>query len=294
MDMLKKIKTIEINQNIIKFSLSEDMSKLDFFKLFNISKPRQKHFKLDTNNLLKDTQYTIECEIPSKESEISEKEINVVYEDDICLIVFKPCDLLVHNDGNTSDTLSSRVNFYSLCENHLFNALPIHRIDKDTSGLVFFCKHPFFQGFFDSQIEKHIINKEYIAIIQGNPNFKHKHIDKPISRDRHNAKKMIVHKNGKPSISDVEKIKIINNQTLVKVKIETGRKHQIRTHLSCIGYPIVNDELYGSVVDDRKLLLQSYKLTFIHPLTKKSTEVISSMDNRFKPFLDIPLTDTTY
>lgn len=283
--MLRKIKTIKLINNRIHFQVTEDLLRQDFYKIFSISKSKIKLYSIipDHNILVKNTKYTIQLHKEDITHTI-DKEIKILYEDDICLIVNKPCDLLVHNDGNQSDNLTARVNYYLQSIHASFNAHAIHRIDKDTSGAVFFCKIPFFQSFFDRQIEDHTIKKEYLAIVKGNFKYQKKTIHAPISRDRHNAKKMIIHKNGKQAISHVTKIKSQDGFTLLNIKIETGRKHQIRVHLASIGYPIINDELYGTVIDSRKLCLQSHKLSFIDPITKKTIEVIAPMDNRFKPF----------
>lgn len=283
MNMLSQIKKIQIIHTRIQFELNQDMTIQEFYNIFHISKTRKKFFQIRPTDqfLKKDTLYTIQSYIERSQTQCF-NEVDIVYEDDICLIVNKPCNLLIHDDGNTQDTLTSRVNAYLV--DSPFDALPIHRIDKDTTGLVFYCKHPFFQSFFDNQIENHIIQKEYLAIVQGNFPKKTMHINQPIARDRHNAKKMMVHKNGKEAISDITKIKTINNQSLLKIKIKTGRKHQIRVHLSSIQYPIINDELYGNIIDDRKLLLQSYSLTFYSPLTKEMIQVKAYIDPRFYPF----------
>lgn len=282
--MLKKIRWLKPKKNTLQFKLQEDCLLSEFFALFNISKAKRSQFLIhpEDNILRKQTLYTINTEI-KKIQPTYPQEIEIVYEDDIVLIVNKPVNLLIHSDGNTEDTLCARVNYY-LSKQSDFDALPIHRIDKDTSGLVFFCKHPFFQAFFDYQIQEHIIRKEYLAIVKGNFKYTKKTINAPISRDRHNAKKMIIHPNGKPAVSHIIKLSAKQNMSLLKIKIETGRKHQIRVHLASIGYPIINDELYGSIIDKRKLLLQSHQLCFIDPLTKKTIEVIAPMDDRFKPF----------
>lgn len=272
----------------------QDMEIQELYAMFYISKNRQKLFSINTDSILyANKTYTITTRRKEENIQTSHHDIDIVYEDDICLIVNKPTNLLIHDDGTSPDTLCSRVNFYTLCNNYTYIAYPIHRIDKDTSGLVFFVKHPFFHSFFDYQIQEHIIKKQYLAIVKGNFPYQHKHIEKPISRDRHDAKKMIISNKGKKAISDIHKIISRKNYSLLKIDIKTGRKHQIRTHLKYIGYPIVNDSLYGTVFDDRKLLLESYTLDFFHPLDCAFIHVQAPIDRRFKPFSHIDLTNTT-
>lgn len=293
MNMLNKLKMIRCNNNLIYVVFKQDIEKEEFYKMFYISKTRQKLFTINADTILyANKTYTITTNKKDEKIQTSHHGIEIVYEDDICLIVNKPTNLLIHDDGVNSDTLCSRVNFYTICNNYKYLAYPIHRIDKDTSGLVFFVKHPFFHSFFDYQIHEHIIKKQYLAVVQGIFPYQHKHVEKPISRDRHDAKKMIISKNGKNAITDIHKIISKNDYSLLKIDIKTGRKHQIRTHLKYIGFSIVNDPLYGHILDDRKLLLESYALDFFHPLENKLIHIQAPIDSRFKPFSHIDLTNT--
>lgn len=284
---------IRCKNDLISITLNQDMEIQALYEMFYISKNRQKLFTINTDSTLyANKTYTITTRQKKENIQISHHDIDVVYENDICLIVNKPTNLLIHDDGSSPDTLCSRVNFYTLCNNHTYIAYPIHRIDKDTSGLVFFVKHPFFHSFFDHQIQEHIIKKQYLAIVSGNFPYRHKHIEKPISRNRHDAKKMIISNKGKKAITDVYKVITKDNYSLLKIDLKTGRKHQIRTHLKHIGYPIVNDSLYGRVLDERRLLLESYALDFFHPIDLAFIHVQAPIDSRFKPFSHIDLTNT--
>ena len=293
MNMLNKIKTIRCNNNLVYVVLKQDMEIQQFYEVFYISKNRQKLFNINADAILyANKTYTITTRRKNEHIQTSPHDIEIVYEDDICLIVNKPTNLLIHDDGASPDTLCSRVNFYTLCNNYKFFAYPIHRIDKETSGLVFFVKHPFFHSFFDHQIQEHIIKKQYLGVVQGTFPYRHKHIEKPISRDRHDAKKMIISNKGKAAITDVYKVTTKDHYSLLSIGIKTGRKHQIRTHLKYIGYPIVNDPLYGHILDNRKLLLESYAIDFYHPLENRFIHIQAPIDPRFKPFSHIDLTST--
>ena len=157
-----------------------------------------------------------------------------------------------------------------------YPAQAIHRIDYETSGLVLFCKHPFFQAYCDKNMEEHHIKKDYIALVQGHTNYKNKKIVSNIARDRHNAKKMIVHPNGKESISIFNTLKNYEDYSLIQVTILTGRKHQIRVQCASLKHPILNDSLYGGKrIDNTGLLLQSHHIQF------NDIDVICPQEKRF-------------
>ena len=167
----------------------------EIFETFCISKTHKKNLKIDENNK------TIYFNYPEKEVEINYEPVNILYEDAFLIAAFKPPFLLVHDDGNSQDTLQARINGYLQLNGNKYPAQAIHRIDYETSGLVLFCKHPFFQAYCDKNMEEHHIKKDYIALVQGHTNYKNKKIVSNIARDRHNAKKMFIHPNGKESIS---------------------------------------------------------------------------------------------
>lgn len=197
--------------------------------------------------------------------------VDICYEDDIFLAVNKPAGILVHSDGvNTNHTLSNRVKAYYMQKGDFIPVRPLHRLDVDTSGLVLFCKIPFFQPMLDAMLKDKKIHREYIALIQGYLPKPRITINKPIGRDRHNAKKMRISNNGKPACTDVITIQKYNQFSMVKCILHTGRTHQIRVHLSSIQHPLLSDPLYGNK-DTRikRLALHAYKLTFYHPILQK-------------------------
>ena len=198
------------------------------------------------------------------------------------IAVYKPPFLLVHDDGNTKDTLQTRVNYYLEQEGWPYASQAIHRIDYECSGIVLFSKFPFFQGMWDSLIESHDCIKEYYTMVEGILPFQKKTIRKPISRNRHNAKAMIVHPKGKESITHVQVLKKYKNSTLCKVRIETGRKHQIRVHMSSISHPIINDPIYGHMYNKDGLYLQNFHMEFVHPILKEKVNIEIQKDKRIK------------
>lgn len=140
----------------------------EIFETFCISKTHKKHLKIDENNK------TIYFNYPKREVEINYEPVNILYEDAFLIAAFKPPFLLVHDDGNSQDTLQARINGYLQLNGNKYPAQAIHRIDYETSGLVLFCKHPFFQAYCDKNMEEHHIKKDYIALVQGHTNYKNK------------------------------------------------------------------------------------------------------------------------
>ncbi len=210
--------------------------------------------------------------------------VPVVYEDDWCLVANKKPFLLVHGDGNQDDSLNARVNSYLASNGWPFVAQPVNRIDYEASGLVLFAKHPLAQNALAKQFEDGEVNKEYLAVIDGRVENREIDINNPIARNRHEADKMMVYKKGKPAHTHISRLKLFNDKSLVKAKISTGRKHQIRVHLANLGYPIMNDPLYGVVRNNKGLMLQAYRLGFKQPFTNESVEIELPMDTRFKWF----------
>ena len=205
------------------------------------------------------------------------EDIDVIYEDELCLIVYKRAGLLVHSDGNEDITLEDLVDDYLFDSHSHGKAKAIHRLDKETQGLVFFSKTPYFQSFFDKELEFRRIKREYVAYVLGKIDSKMT-IDVPIGRDRHDAKKMVVYKKGQSAKTIIEPIAHDEKHSLVRCILKTGRTHQIRVHLSHIGHPIINDPLYG-VIDDslKEMGLCADRLSFYHPLKEEFITVSSDI-----------------
>lgn len=194
--------------------------------------------------------------------------LNIIYEDDDVLAVYKPKNVLVHDDGNTTKTLSNGVSFYFQSKGEQANVRCLHRLDKDTSGIVIFPKHMLALSFLSYQMENNLITKEYLAIVRGKFSNNEGIIVEPIGSNRHLNNTYVVSKTGKPAETNYQVLSSNNNLSLLKVTIKTGRTHQIRVHLQHIGHPIVGDSIYGKDKEETLKLL-AYKITFIHPCTKK-------------------------
>ena len=208
--------------------------------------------------------------------------IDVVYEDEIILVVNKPKDLLVHSDGNKELTLTDMVESYYVDKPYI-SALPIHRLDKETSGLVVYSKSVVFQPLLDKLLSEKQIRRNYYAFVKGKVEAgKSFVINKPIGKDRHNANKRIIYKNGQAASTKVKSIACNkkNNYSILLCSLDTGRTHQIRLHLASEGYPILNDELYGSRTDlCIRMGLFAQNLELYHPLIEDILNIEADLPN---------------
>lgn len=215
---------------------------------------------------------------PETDSLLKEKKrIHIAYEDELCLIVNKPANLLVHPDGvNQNHTLDNQVkNYYLDC--HIDYAVRhLHRLDYETSGLLMYCKIPFFQAYMDELLAKKKIQRQYLAVVEGKLTKKVIEVSAPIGRHRHDAKKQIISKTGKSAHTTfyLKKYDAKRNLSLVECHLSTGRTHQIRVHLQSIHHSIASDPLYGKKHKDfPRLALHAYKMKFYHPILQKELEV---------------------
>ena len=221
--------------------------------------------------------------------------LDIYYEDDDLIVVNKPSGMVVHPaPGNYSGTLVNALMYHT---NNLStvntNIRPgiVHRIDADTSGLLLVAKNDKTHNVLAEAIQKKEVVREYIALVEGIINEDTATIDAPIGRDIHNRKKMCVTgENSKEAVTHIRVLDRFTDSTLIRCKLETGRTHQIRVHLSYIDHPVVNDPVYGR----KKLInpkfgqmLHAEKLGFVHPTTKEYMEFTSPVPEEFTKILNI-------
>ena len=202
--------------------------------------------------------------------------LDVVYEDNDVLVINKPKGLVVHPGGGHYDDTLVNALIYNEKELSNINGLNrvgiVHRIDKDTSGLLLICKNNFAHKEIASQLETHSMHREYIALVDGIITSDSGKIIGKIGRSKENRLKMAIDNiNGKEAITHFEVLKRYKKYTLIKCRLETGRTHQIRVHMSSINHPLVGDKIYGGSTSlyNEGQLLHAYNLTFIQPSTKK-------------------------
>lgn len=233
---------------------------------------------------------------PPKELEIKAEAIplDIVFEDKDILVVNKQKGLVVHpGNGNPDGTLVNAIMNY--CKDSLsgiggaIRPGIVHRIDKDTSGLLIVAKNDEAHINMSEQIKAHKVKKTYIALVRGVVKTNQATIDMPISRSTNDRTKMAVNKNGKNAITHFEVLERFKNYTLLKVNIETGRTHQIRVHLSQIGYPIVGDYVYSNGKNPFGVvgqMLHSYCLEFLHPITKEPLVLKAELPEYFQKVIE--------
>ena len=216
--------------------------------------------------------------------------LEIIYEDDDFLVINKPYGLLsISSDKEKSKTAYRYCMDYVRSKDKMARIYVVHRIDKDTSGLLLICKDDYTHKEIAKQLEDHSMHREYIALTDGIIRSDNGKIIGKIGRDKTNRLKMAIdNQNGKEAITHFEVLKRYSNYTLIKCRLETGRTHQIRVHMSSINHPLVGDKLYGgstSLYNDGQLL-HAYKLTFYHPILKKEISLETDLPQYFKEVLD--------
>ncbi|WP_053361757.1 RluA family pseudouridine synthase [Bacillus sp. FJAT-27251] len=199
-------------------------------------------------------------------------EIDVLYEDDHLLILNKPPGMATHpNEPGQTDTLANAAAFHVQSEGFLLNVRHIHRLDRDTSGAVLFAKTSFAGAILDKMLEERKVKRTYLALVDGLLKTRKGTINRPIGRDRHHPVRRRVSKTGQTAITHFEAAAWLKKeqQTLVRCSLETGRTHQIRVHLSDLGYPLAGDKLYGGSGIYSRQALHAVKLELIHPFTQE-------------------------
>ncbi len=236
-------------------------------------------------------------DIPLKNISLEAEDIplNVVYEDDDLLVINKPKGLVVHpGAGVNNHTLANALKFYSdelSSLNGEFRPGIVHRLDKDTAGLLVVAKNDASHTYLASQLSNHSLGRNYIALVKGIINENDGTIIAPIARSKKNRLKMAVDvANGKEAVTHYKVLERFKNYTLVECKLETGRTHQIRVHMEYISHPVIGDPLYGTNNKDiysNGQLLFAYKLSFIHPKSKKRMEFSVPLPDYFLDVINL-------
>lgn len=236
----------------------------------------------------------IEIFVPeAKEIDLKAQDIplNVIYEDNDIIVINKPKGMVVHPaNGNPDGTLVNAV--MNKCKDSLsgiggeIRPGIVHRLDKDTSGAIIVAKNDKAHIALSEQLKNHEVKKTYLALVRGIIKENEATINMPIARSKKDRKKMDVDKDGKEAITHFKVLgRYKNKYTLLQINLETGRTHQIRVHLSHIGYPIIGDEVYSNGKNEWNVIgqcLHAWKLEFIHPITGKKISLEAEIPEYLK------------
>jgi 23S rRNA pseudouridine1911/1915/1917 synthase len=228
--------------------------------------------------------------------------LNIIYEDESILVINKPAGLVVHpGAGNSSGTLLNALLFH----NEVFASLPragiVHRLDKDTSGLMVVAKSLTAHTSLVEQLQRHEVQRKYFAVVRGQL-ISGRSVDQPIGRHKHDRVKMAISERGKPAVTHFTLVEKFQKHTWIEARLETGRTHQIRVHLSTIGYPLVGDQVYApriqkvanvpvelndSLCQFPRQALHAHRLALVHPETKQQMQWDAPMPRDMADLLEI-------
>ena len=242
-----------------------------------------------------DDEINVEEEIPKEISlEAQDIPIDVLYEDNDIIVVNKPKGIVVHPaNGNPDGTLVNAV--MAICKDSLsgiggeIRPGIVHRLDKDTSGLLIVAKNDEAHMNMSKQIQERKVTKKYIALVRGVVAEDEATIDLPIARSTKDRKKMAVDPKGKNAVTHFKVLKRYDNYTLLELKIDTGRTHQIRVHMSYIGHPVVGDEVYSNGKNEfgvQGQMLHARYLQFKHPITGMELSLEAPIPEYFEDVLE--------
>ena len=241
--------------------------------------------------LVLDDEITVEDEEP-KELELKKEDLDldIVYQDSDVLVINKPKGMVVHPGAGVSEHTLVNGLLYEVDDLATINGVVrpgiVHRIDKDTSGLLMIAKNDKASLSLTEQLKNHECKRIYHALVHGEINEDRGRINAPIARSKDDRKKMAVDKDGKVAITNFRVLKRFKNYTYIECKLETGRTHQIRVHLSYIGYPLVGDQVYGRrKTEDGGQFLHAKTIGFVHPTTKEWMEFDSELPEYFVNFM---------
>lgn len=268
-------------------------------KLIKEGRVRVDGYVVEDKNFKVQPEQALEIELPEPEALDLEPEdipLDVVYEDDDLLVVNKPKGMVVHPaPGNYRGTLVNALLHHcgqSLSSiNGTIRPGIVHRIDKDTSGLLIVAKNDLSHKSLAEQIKAHSFSREYEAVVYGSLKNDSGTIDAPIGRHKYDRKKMTVtHDNSRNAVTHYEVLARYRGFTHIRLKLETGRTHQIRVHMAYIGHPVAGDPVYGPARVIKELhgqCLHARHIGFVHPRTSQYMSFESNLPGYFESFLQI-------
>lgn len=240
------------------------------------------------------SQDMIEVDINKEESQDIEPEdmnLKVIYEDDDIIAVDKPPGIVVHpTKSHLSGTLANGILYYFKEKGENCIVRLVSRLDMDTSGVIIIAKNQFSHAALSREMQENAFKKEYIALVHGIMDKSEGTIDLPIYRVGEGTIKRVIDERGQRSITHYEVLETFKNATLVKLLLETGRTHQIRVHLSHLGFPLFGDKIYGEENNDEEYInrqaLHAYKVAFPHPKDKHIVNLESPLPEDIKKLIE--------
>jgi len=291
-----KVENLEKNERIDKY-LSSKLD--DSFSRAKIQKLIDEELILVNDKVIKSSYKVSNGDvilITDKEEDMSVKpekmDIDIVYEDDDVMVINKKSGVVVHPaPGNYSGTLVNGLMYLSKDLSHVngeFRPGIVHRIDKDTSGLLIVAKNDKAHRILAEELKEKKIKRKYIALVSGVINHDIGEIDAPIGRDPSDRKKMCVTStNSKDAITHFRVLERYKNASLIECELETGRTHQIRVHMKYINHPVINDPVYGkNNHGEFGQLLHAKEITFTHPTTKEVMTFSCEVPEEFNKILE--------
>lgn len=233
----------------------------------------------------------IKIVLPEEQSHFPPEPIplDIVYEDNDIMLINKQPGLIVHpTKGHPAGTVANALTWYMEQNGVQWKIRFVNRLDMDTSGLLLVAKNSYSQNDITNQMRKNTIHKKYIAIVKGVIEQESGTIDLPIGRPDPDDVRRGVLEGGAPSVTHYRVLERLKGHTLVELLLETGRTHQIRVHMSHIGYPVLGDHLYGgeNVLLIERQALHAAHLSFIHPMTKHKVEFSAELPEDMKKAID--------
>ena len=291
-----EVENLEKNERIDKY-LSSELD--DSFSRAKIQKLIDEELILVNDKVIKSSYKVSNGDvilITDKEEDMSVKpekmDIDIVYEDDDVMVINKKSGVVVHPaPGNYSGTLVNGLMYLSKDLSHVngeFRPGIVHRIDKDTSGLLIVAKNDKAHRILAEELKEKKIKRKYIALVSGVINHDIGEIDAPIGRDPSDRKKMCVTStNSKDAITHFRVLERYKNASLIECELETGRTHQIRVHMKYINHPVINDPVYGKNNHGKfGQLLHAKEITFTHPTTKEVMTFSCEVPEEFNKILE--------
>jgi len=245
------------------------------------------NYKLNENDLVY-LAYEEELPLEVKAENIA---LNIVYEDEYLLVINKDKGMVVHpGAGNHEHTLVNALLYHSkqLSEvNGSFRPGIVHRLDKDTSGLMVCAKNDNVHLELAKQLQDKSCFRKYYALVSGVIPYDSGEINAPIGRDKKDRQKYCVNEDGKEALTLFTVLQRFSDSCLISCELKTGRTHQIRVHMAYIGYPVINDSKYGKkIIDDKGQYLHAYELSFIHPISKERLTFTTEIPEYMQKYIE--------